>query len=180
MGEALGKLTQTFTELHKHLYTDEGKIRSFVNVYVNDTDIRFLDKENTPIKDGDTISIVPSIAGGAPTDTQEVKLSKEEIQRYSRHLIMPEVGLDGQLKLKRAKVLMIGAGGFLVRRWACIWPRQAWAIWESWISMWWIRPTYRGRSRFPPPTWASSRVKPRKSAWPASTRRSRSRRSTRA
>src|SRR5579862_3012674 len=49
-----------------------------------------------------------------PTDTlspQEVKLSKDEIQRYSRHLIMPEVGLDGQLKLKRAKVLMIGTGG---------------------------------------------------------------------
>src|SRR5271169_5135806 len=42
---------------------------------------------------------------------QEVKLSKEEIQRYSRHLIMPEVGLEGQLKLKRAKVLMIGTGG---------------------------------------------------------------------
>src|ERR1700726_1060623 len=49
-----------------------------------------------------------------PTDTlspQEVKLSKDEIQRYSRHLIMPEVGLDGQLKLKRARVLMIGTGG---------------------------------------------------------------------
>jgi sulfur-carrier protein adenylyltransferase/sulfurtransferase len=42
---------------------------------------------------------------------KEVKLSKEEIQRYSRHLIMPEVGLDGQLKLKRARVLMIGTGG---------------------------------------------------------------------
>jgi len=49
-----------------------------------------------------------------PTETmqqQEVKLSKEEVQRYSRHLIMPEVGLDGQLKLKRARVLMIGTGG---------------------------------------------------------------------
>jgi len=49
-----------------------------------------------------------------PTDTlqqQEVKLSKEEIQRYSRHLIMPEVGMEGQLKLKRARVLMIGTGG---------------------------------------------------------------------
>jgi sulfur-carrier protein adenylyltransferase/sulfurtransferase len=42
---------------------------------------------------------------------QEVKLSKEEIQRYSRHLIMPEVGMEGQLKLKRARVLTIGTGG---------------------------------------------------------------------
>ena len=38
-------------------------------------------------------------------------LSKEEIQRYSRHLIMPEVGMDGQLKLKQAKVLLVGTGG---------------------------------------------------------------------
>jgi molybdopterin converting factor small subunit len=65
VGEALGSLTGTFGDLRKHLYTDEGKIRSFVNVYLNDEDIRFLDKENTHTKDGDTISIVPSIAGGS-------------------------------------------------------------------------------------------------------------------
>jgi molybdopterin converting factor small subunit len=64
VGEALGALTTQFGELRKHLYTDEGKLRSFVNVYVNDEDIRYLSKENTPTKDGDTISIVPSIAGG--------------------------------------------------------------------------------------------------------------------
>jgi molybdopterin converting factor small subunit len=65
VGEALGSLTGTFSELKKHLFTDDGKIRSFVNVYLNDEDIRFLSKENTPTKDGDTISIVPSIAGGS-------------------------------------------------------------------------------------------------------------------
>jgi molybdopterin converting factor small subunit len=65
VGEALGALTSTFAELRKHLYTDDGRIRSFVNVYLNDEDIRFLDKENTRTKDGDTISIVPSIAGGS-------------------------------------------------------------------------------------------------------------------
>jgi molybdopterin converting factor small subunit len=64
VGEALGSLTTKFSELRKHLYTDDGRIRSFVNVYLNDEDIRYLDKENTPLKDGDTISIVPSIAGG--------------------------------------------------------------------------------------------------------------------
>ena len=64
VGEALSRLTTQFDELRKHLYTDDGKIRSFVNVYVNDDDIRYLQKENTPIKNGDTISIVPSIAGG--------------------------------------------------------------------------------------------------------------------
>jgi adenylyltransferase/sulfurtransferase len=100
--------------LRRQLYSDEGKLRSFVNVYLNDEDIRYLKKEATPVQDGDTISIVPSIAGGAPVaeaPTQPATLSKEEILRYSRHLIMPEVGMEGQLKLKNAKVLMIGAGG---------------------------------------------------------------------
>lgn len=64
VGEALSRLSTQFEELRKHLYTDEGRIRSFVNVYLNDDDIRYLEKENTRIKDGDTISIVPSIAGG--------------------------------------------------------------------------------------------------------------------
>jgi sulfur-carrier protein adenylyltransferase/sulfurtransferase len=113
VGEVLGSLTKEYQELRRHLYNDEGKLRSFVNVYVNDEDIRYLKKEETAIQEGDTISIVPSIAGGAtvqaPPDT--VTLSKDEILRYSRHLIMPEVGMDGQLKLKSAKVLLIGTGG---------------------------------------------------------------------
>ena len=64
VGEALKNLTAKYGDLKKHLYTEDGRIRSFVNIYVNDEDIRYLEKENTPIKDGDTISIVPSIAGG--------------------------------------------------------------------------------------------------------------------
>ena len=67
VGEALGHLTTQFGELRKHLFTEDGKLRSFVNVYVNDEDIRYLAKENTPTKDGDTISIIPSIAGGIQT-----------------------------------------------------------------------------------------------------------------
>jgi molybdopterin converting factor small subunit len=64
VGEALGGLTSQFAELRKHLYTEDGKLRAFVNVYLNDEDIRYLAKEDTPTKDGDTISIIPSIAGG--------------------------------------------------------------------------------------------------------------------
>ncbi|MHB8500871.1 MAG: MoaD/ThiS family protein [Candidatus Acidiferrales bacterium] len=64
VGEALSGLTSQFAELRKHLFTEEGKLRAFVNVYLNDEDIRYLAKENTPTKDGDTISIIPSIAGG--------------------------------------------------------------------------------------------------------------------
>ncbi len=65
VGEALAALTTQFGELKKHLYSDEGKLRSFVNVYVNDEDIRYTQKEATPVKDGDVVSIVPSIAGGS-------------------------------------------------------------------------------------------------------------------
>jgi MoaD family protein len=65
VGEALSGLTNKFGDLKKHLFTEEGKLRSFVNVYVNDEDIRYLQKDQTQVREGDTISIVPSIAGGA-------------------------------------------------------------------------------------------------------------------
>src|SRR6266851_5025853 len=112
VGEVLQSLTSQYADLRRHLYTDEGKLRSFVNVYVNDDDIRYLEKEATPLKNGDVVSIVPSIAGGsAGVVAPPVTLSKEEILRYSRHLIMPEVGMEGHLKLKNAKVALIGTGG---------------------------------------------------------------------
>ena len=116
VGSALSALITEFPELRKHLYTEEGKLRAFVNVYLNDEDIRYLDeKENTPVKESDSLSIIPSIAGGATAVETEtaalLKLSSEEMARYSRHLILPEVGLEGQQKLKAARVLCIGAGG---------------------------------------------------------------------
>ncbi len=64
VADVLTKLTDQYSELRRHLYSDEGKLRSFVNVYVNDEDIRYLQKEATPLKEGDTVTIVPSIAGG--------------------------------------------------------------------------------------------------------------------
>ncbi len=63
--EALSSLTSQFAELKKHLFADDGRLRSFVNVYVNDEDIRYLQKDQTRVREGDIISIVPSIAGGA-------------------------------------------------------------------------------------------------------------------
>ncbi len=65
VGEALAGLTSQFGDLRKHLFNEEGKLRSFVNVYVNDEDIRFLQKDQTPVHESDVISIVPSIAGGS-------------------------------------------------------------------------------------------------------------------
>ena len=114
VAEALGQLTAQYPNIKKNLYTDQGKLRSFVNVYVNDEDIRYLDKDETELQGNETISIVPSIAGGATTVAEPstaAALNNEEIARYSRHLILPEVGMEGQLKLKQARVAMIGAGG---------------------------------------------------------------------
>ncbi len=65
VGDALSGLVAQNPELKKHLYSDDGKLRAFVNVYVNDEDMRYLEKEATALKEGDTISIVPSIAGGS-------------------------------------------------------------------------------------------------------------------
>src|SRR5229473_2782784 len=65
VGEVLTALTAQFPDLRKQLFNDEGKLRSFVNVYLNDEDIRYLKKDATVVASGDTLSIVPSIAGGA-------------------------------------------------------------------------------------------------------------------
>jgi molybdopterin/thiamine biosynthesis adenylyltransferase/rhodanese-related sulfurtransferase/molybdopterin converting factor small subunit len=118
IGELLADLTTRHSGLKAHLYNEHGKLRSFVNIYVNDEDIRYLQKEQTPVMATDTVSIIPSVAGGAPTAAVESgssrtlpDLTNEEIKRYSRHLIMPEVGLEAQKKLKASKVLCIGAGG---------------------------------------------------------------------
>src|SRR5258708_7511825 len=124
-GEALNLLIASHAELRRHLFNDQNALRNFVNVYLNDEDIRHRNGPDTPVKDGDTILIVPSIAGGAavleptadqdggtpPQDLGVPMLSNEEIARYSRHVIIPEVGMTGQRKLKAASVLMIGTGG---------------------------------------------------------------------
>lgn len=115
VGELLDRLTAEHGALKKHLFAEDGRLRNFVNVYVNDRDIRHLKLQQTPVAPGDTVSIIPSIAGGGGGETAVAtelpKLSHEEILRYSRHLILPEVGVAGQRKLKAARVLLIGAGG---------------------------------------------------------------------
>src|SRR5215813_12893626 len=69
VGEVLNALTSQFPDLRKQLFNDEGKLRSFVNVYLNDEDIRYLKKDATAVAAGDTLSIVPSIAGGSAVAT---------------------------------------------------------------------------------------------------------------
>lgn len=116
VAEALNALTTEFAELRKHVYTEQDVLRNFINIYVGDEDIRYLEGTETPVGDNETLTIVPSIAGGnmpaeARSSGELPTLSTEEYQRYSRHLILPEVGIEGQRKLKNARVLTIGTGG---------------------------------------------------------------------
>jgi len=124
VGDLLQSLTSRHPALRRHLYADDGTLRSFVNVYVGDEDMRYLQREATTLKGDEVISIVPSVAGGAPVSaeasarqavseaaTTAVELTPDDFARYSRHLILPEVGVDGQRRLKNARVLCVGAGG---------------------------------------------------------------------
>ncbi|MGB7847685.1 MAG: MoaD/ThiS family protein [Candidatus Acidiferrum sp.] len=76
VAEALGQLTTEFGDLKRHLFTEDGKLRSFVNVYLNGEDIRYLAQENTATRDGDTINIIPSIAGGSGTSWKSKKVKE--------------------------------------------------------------------------------------------------------
>ena len=107
VGEVLRQLAAAHDDLGKHLFGADGALRNFVNVYVNEEDIRYQDGENTAVKSGDTISIVPSIAGGSGA----ASLSPSELARYSRHILIPDVGVAGQERLKASSALLIGAGG---------------------------------------------------------------------
>jgi molybdopterin converting factor small subunit len=64
VGEAMAALVQQHPELRRHLYNEDGNLRAFVNVYLNDEDIRYMQKDATAVAEEDSLSIVPSIAGG--------------------------------------------------------------------------------------------------------------------
>ena len=67
---ALQHLAENYPDIRKHLFNDDGTTRAFVNVYVNDEDVRFLGSLGTPIKDGDSVTVLPAVAGGAgPAET---------------------------------------------------------------------------------------------------------------
>ncbi|HEV2479799.1 MAG TPA: molybdopterin-synthase adenylyltransferase MoeB [Puia sp.] len=120
--ETVNELTVNFPDLKKHLLDEKGKIRSYVNIFVGNDDIRDLEQENTAVQEGAVISIVPAIAGGVPKESErngdgaaransESLFTKEELARYNRHIIIPGFGMEAQQKLKKARVLVIGSGG---------------------------------------------------------------------
>ncbi|HEY3267643.1 MAG TPA: molybdopterin-synthase adenylyltransferase MoeB [Armatimonadota bacterium] len=114
--EVLEDVAARSPELRKSFFDPQGNLRRFVKVFKNDEDIDGLQGRDTALVDGDTLVIVPSIAGGSegvvdPGLAAGMTFSPDEYRRYNRHMIMPEVGEEGQKKLKAARVLVIGTGG---------------------------------------------------------------------
>ena len=106
VGEVLDTLGARFPALRHMIYDENDQIPGHINIYVNNQEIHSLQGKETPVKDGDEMAVIPAIAGG-----QVGALTPEQVERYSRHIIMPQVGSSGQRKLLEAKVLIIGAGG---------------------------------------------------------------------
>jgi len=140
VGEALDRVVALHPSIRQHLFDEHGSLRPYVNTFVNDNDVRGIGGTDATVTDGDTITIIPSIAGGSPEpvtggdaaradrhvgrpdgggdhddnaggNVTDTVLDAGEIRRYSRHLLLPEVGMEGQKRLKAARVLCVGAGG---------------------------------------------------------------------
>jgi molybdopterin/thiamine biosynthesis adenylyltransferase/molybdopterin converting factor small subunit len=112
VGEVLDSLGSAYPGLRHMIYDDSDEIPGHVNVYINNQEIHSLQGKETPVKDGDEMAVIPAIAGGAiEQEPRSVAMTPEQVDRYSRHIIMPQVGPAGQRKLMETKVLIVGAGG---------------------------------------------------------------------
>ncbi len=103
--ELLEYLEGRFPGIRSHVFDQTGELHRHLNVYVNNVAVEELGGKRTVLKDGDEVAFIPAMAGGA------VPFSEEQIRRYSRHIILPEVGGKGQRKLLNSSALLVGAGG---------------------------------------------------------------------
>lgn len=106
ISDLLNDLDHQFPGFKAQVVDGSGTRAPHINIYVNQVEIENLAGEATQVKEGDEVAVIPALAGGAPT-----VLTPEMVERYSRHLIMPQVGSAGQRKIIESKVLIIGAGG---------------------------------------------------------------------
>jgi molybdopterin/thiamine biosynthesis adenylyltransferase/molybdopterin converting factor small subunit len=104
VAEVLSDLSRQYPALRHMIFDEADEVPGHINIYVNNQEIHSLSGTATPLADGDEIAVIPAIAGGQV-------LTEEQVNRYSRHIIMPQVGPVGQRKLLAAKVLVVGAGG---------------------------------------------------------------------
>ncbi|MCS6800624.1 MAG: molybdopterin-synthase adenylyltransferase MoeB [Chloroflexota bacterium] len=116
VADVLAGLTTRFPAIRERLYDEQGRLHRHVSIFVNDAEIGQLQGIETPVRDGDHVAVIPAIAGGAVDlgidfSQRPLTWGPEQVQRYSRHLILPEIGGVGQKKLLRSRVLLVGAGG---------------------------------------------------------------------
>ena len=105
LSEAFAKISQTMgDEFQRRVLNSDGTPRSLINIYINGKNMRFSGGMQTTLKDGDEVYMLPAVAGGS-------ELSKKDLERYSRQVMLEEIGYEGQLKLRSAKVCVVGIGG---------------------------------------------------------------------
>lgn len=105
LSEAFAKISENMgDEFQRRVLNADGTPRSLINIYINGKNMRFSGGMQTSLKDGDEIYILPAVAGGS-------ELSSRDLDRYSRQVMLEEIGYEGQLKLKNAKVCVVGIGG---------------------------------------------------------------------
>ncbi len=111
--EVLANLDKQFPGFRNLCSDESGSIPAHINIYVNNKEISTLEGTSTKLTDGDEVAVIPSLAGGAPEsdDPSQYALTAERVTRYSRHIIMQQVGSAGQRKIFASKVLIVGAGG---------------------------------------------------------------------
>ncbi len=112
IAEVLDNLDRQFPGVHDLIYSSEHEIPAHINIYVNNHEISSLKGDATPLAEGDQVAIIPAITGGADDGSAPAgALTPEQVTRYSRHIIMPQVGSTGQRTIMASKVLIVGAGG---------------------------------------------------------------------
>ena len=105
LSEAFDKISKNMgDEFQRRVLNPDGTPRSLINIYINGKNMRFSNGMQTSLKDGDEVYILPAVAGGS-------ELSNRDLERYSRQVMLEEIGYEGQLKLKSAKVCVVGIGG---------------------------------------------------------------------
>jgi adenylyltransferase/sulfurtransferase len=111
--DAFAKISKTMgDDFKRKVLNEDGTPRSLINIYINGKNAKFSSGLDTSLSDGDEISILPAVAGGSSGTGGEVSdLSEKELDRYSRQVMLEEIGYQGQLKLKQAKVCVVGVGG---------------------------------------------------------------------
>ena len=110
VAELLDDLERRFPGFHSVLFDDQGKIPPHIKIYVNGQEMASREGLATPLRDGDKVTIIPATAGGGEA-APGPSLTPEQRERYSRHIVLPHWGEEGQRKLATAKVLVVGAGG---------------------------------------------------------------------